>query len=123
MTLFSLGQAKAKYPLTLHRTTPRTAAQISRDSVCQVWTADAGEKIWKDTPLPANSPSVSAVSVTAARNEYASFLFVVKPFRNLSGITAEMSDLVSGPNRIASTNITARYVDSVPGPFIDAPSA
>jgi hypothetical protein len=121
MSLLTLEEAKAKYPSTLHRPALTTAAQVSKDGDGLVWTADAGEKIWKDTPLPKDAPATACASVSAAGHEYASLLFVVNPSRDLSGIMAEAGDLVSGENRIASEHITLRYVDSIPGLFLDSP--
>ncbi len=121
MTLLSMDEAKAKFPLTLRRPPLNTAARIVKDDDCLIWTADAGEKIWKDTPLPKRAPRASAASATAAGHEYASLLHVVKPSRNLTSVTAEAGDLMCGKNRIVSTNITVRYVDSIPGLFLDSP--
>ncbi len=121
MTLLTMQEAKARFPLTQHRPPVVTAARLSKDDQCLVWTADAGEKIWKDTSLPEAAPSAAAASASGAGNEYVSLLSVVNPTRDLNGITAEVSDLLSGGNRIGASEVTLRYVDSIPGLFFDAP--
>ena len=119
--LYGIEEAKTKYAETLSYPLPATAARIASGKDVRVWTADAGEKIFKDTPFPMRAPIAKAASAKAAGHEYASLLWIVRPSRELKEIEAEAGDLVSDSGRIAATNVALRYVDFILKPLFSSP--
>jgi len=121
MALYTHEEAKARYAQTQVEPEILTAAKISSGKDASVWTADVGEKIFKDSPCPKDAPSMEAASTKAAGHEYALLQWVVKPSRNLKAIEASGGDLVSEEGRIPASNIQVRYVDYIETPFVSAP--
>ncbi len=68
-TLLSTDEAKSAFPRTLQRPIPHTAARIAKNDDLLAWTADVGEKILRDTPLPRNAPRASVACAKVAGNE------------------------------------------------------
>ena len=117
----NLTRPKFKYAETLTRPAIHTAARISSGKEASVWTADAGEKIFKDTACPKDAPSVEAACAKAAGHEYASLIWVVRPSRDLKGIEAETGDLTSDAGPLPAADIKVRYVDYIDKQFLSFP--
>jgi GH43 family beta-xylosidase len=128
---------------TLVAVVPRTAGATTVDpvtagtaisSTVDVWTKSSYENVFQDATKPAN-PATS-FSYVVARNEYESFQIVTRSSADYTITDVDFSDLTSGINSIAGTNLSYNFVEyehlsahtinftsligSVPGYFPDA---
>lgn len=67
--------------------------RISQDNKAQVWWAEGAYKVLKDAPLP--SRDLQTISISAAKNEYESFLVVIHPHSEMEQFRVSLSDFVS----------------------------
>ncbi len=85
---------------------------IDEDRDCSVWWAEAAYKVMRDAPLPKNRGS--EIKMWSAKNEYESFILVVKPTTRMENFRITVPDLKdSKGNTIDNSNITMRKVEYV----------
>lgn len=85
---------------------------IARDDRAALWWAEGAYKVLKDAPLPQRDQPV--VQLSAARNEYESFVLVVTPQREMEQCRIALSDFVSAAgDTIAGSGTEIRRVEYV----------
>lgn len=85
-----------------------------------LWWAGSSHKIRRERALPAAADKSTFVPVQLARNEYEAVQVIAKPQKDISNVTARLSDL-SGPDgaKIAASNVT---IDEVAYVHIEHPT-
>jgi len=85
---------------------------IRADETCAVWWAEGAYKVLRDTPLPAQEKG--RVEIWSAKNEYESFIVVLKPEKRMDHFRIELSELRDGRgSRIGPADIMIRKVEYV----------
>ena len=85
---------------------------IESGATCSVWWAEAAYKVMRDAPLPQDRGS--EVSLLSAKNEFESFILVVKPAARMENFRIAVRDLQDREgNRIDNSHITIRKVEYV----------
>ena len=70
---------------------------INQESKASVWWAEGAYKVLKDAPVPRKSQS--RVSLSAAKNEYESFIIVVNPESEMENFRISVADFTSSDGR------------------------
>jgi hypothetical protein len=85
---------------------------IITDPSCSVWWAEGSYKVMRDTPLPKKKDG--EVKMWSAKNEYESFILVVKPGKRMDNFRVSLAELKDpSGNKISGDNITVRKVEYV----------
>ncbi|MCK4991471.1 MAG: hypothetical protein KAS29_13325, partial [Bacteroidales bacterium] len=85
---------------------------INADRTCSVWWAEGAYKVMRDAPLPSRKDN--HIQMGSAKNEYESFIVVLKPTRRMENFRIAASELTDGQgNTIGGENITIRKVEYV----------
>lgn len=86
---------------------------VQTDAVCSVWWAEGAYKVMKDAAVPAKTDGT--IRLWSAKNEYESFMVVVKPSVRMEHFNIEVAELRDRKgNTISGENITIRKVEYVP---------
>lgn len=121
LALLGMDEARQEFRHTMYPTPIQTAAVLYHNKDFQVWTTAPGEKILRDTPLPAQAAVKQAAQTTVAGNEFASLTWIVTPTHSLTNVQGHTTGLTNGNKSIMPSQITLRYVDYVASPYFDAP--
>jgi hypothetical protein len=85
---------------------------IHEGQACSVWWAEGAYKVMRDAPTP--TARDGEVKIWSAKNEYESFILVVKPTSRMEGFRVSTSTLEDDQgNVIDNANITIRKVEYV----------
>ncbi len=85
---------------------------INEDRDCSVWWTEGAYKVMRDAPVPKNKEG--EIKIWSAKNEYESFILVVKPTTRLENFRITIPNLEDGEgNTIDKSNITIRKVEYV----------
>ena len=85
---------------------------IGEDNKCSVWWAEGAYKVMRDAPIPTNKND--EISMWSAKNEYESFILVVKPTVRIENFRIIIPNLKDDDgNTIDNSNITIRKVEYV----------
>ena len=85
---------------------------IITDQTCSVWWAEGAYKIMRDTPLPKKKDG--EIKIWSAKNEYESFIIVVKPAKRMESFRVSLPGLKNEQgNHINDSDITIRKVEYV----------
>lgn len=76
---------------------------INQDQKASVWWAEGAYKVLKDAPVPRKSQS--RVSLSAAKNEYESFIIVVNPESEMENFRISVADQSMFLRRLRLANI------------------
>ena len=95
-----------------HQKTGGFGYLIGEDLDCSVWWAEAAYKVLRDTPVPKNKDG--EIKMWSAKNEFESFILVVKPAARMENFRISIPYLKDGEgNTIDESNITIRKVEYV----------
>ena len=95
-----------------HQKTGGYGYLIGEDRDCSVWWTEAAYKVLRDTPIPKNKDG--EIKIWSAKNEYESFILVVKPATRMENFRITIPNLKDGEgNTIDNSNITIRKVEYV----------
>ena len=87
---------------------------INQDQKASVWWAEGAYKVLKDAPVPKKSQS--RVSLSAAKNEYESFIIVVNPESEMENFRISVADFTSSDGKtIPGDQVEIRKVEYVKG--------
>jgi hypothetical protein len=85
---------------------------IASDAVCNLWWAEAAYKVMRDAPLPEKKDT--EVKIWAARNEYESFILVVRPLKRMENFRISIPELKDNRGNVVSAeSLTVRKVEYV----------
>ena len=85
---------------------------INQDQKASVWWAEGAYKVLKDAPVPRKSQS--RVSLSAAKNEYESFIIVVNPESEMENFRISVADFTSSDGKtIPGDQVEIRKVEYV----------
>lgn len=85
---------------------------INQDQKASVWWAEGAYKVLKDAPVPRKSQS--RISLSAAKNEYESFIIVVNPESEMENFRISVADFTSSDGKtIPGDQVEIRKVEYV----------
>lgn len=84
---------------------------ISQGDKCDVWWAEGAYKVMKDAPLP--SKRSKGIEMWSAKNEWESFMVVLRPGVELQNVKFEFSALNDKQSKISADQISIRKVEYV----------
>src|SRR5512145_1547308 len=85
---------------------------IMSDAVCSLWWSEASYKVMRDAPLPKKKDT--EVKIWAARNEYESFILVIRPIKRMENFRITVPELKdSKGNVISAGSLSLRKVEYV----------
>ena len=85
---------------------------IMSDAICSLWWTEASYKVMRDTPVPKKKDG--EIKLWSAKNEYESFILVIRPGKRLENFRIKLAGLKDKNGfTISGDNITVRKVEYV----------
>jgi len=85
---------------------------IMSDAICSLWWSEASYKVMRDAPLPKKKDP--EIKIWAARNEFESFILVVRPLKRMENFRISIPELRDNSgNTLSAGSLTFRKVEYV----------